>query len=258
MQLEKNILIGSVLALFSVLFLSGGIFFGQKYFKLQSTGSNLDAEVMKLTDTENRLLEVNPQTKKIDENLTTALTSFPSDPSVPFFMTQLEIAAKEAGLDVERLSFIKAESQNKSESVAKKPTSVPVAPGSAVSETVVSESTPSASVYEVAVNGVFKGSLVSLEKFLKAIETARRITAVKNIKIDEEKSSTGESIGFTISISFVSYYMPKAVIAGGDQKPAMSSEFNATINEISTYRYYGLSSIYAPVPATSSPTTTSP
>ena len=153
----KIIIIGIMLLVACVL-----AFFSWKSFsfwlKNKDSKDAILQEIETIKSRETSLKSLLPLALKIDTNLAIINTAIPEGVNIPGFMTQIESGALDAGLKVDRLSFVRSDTGS--------------------SKTKEKATTPT-----VSLSGSFSGNYESILKFFKMVEGARRITYSHDIKI---------------------------------------------------------------------------
>jgi hypothetical protein len=205
-----------LLGFINVLLVAGGAFFGNSYI-FGKRGFNTDVQKMeKLSEKEANLDQESSGGSFLAENYEISLSAIPVEPSVPLFMTQIEVAAKEAGLAVRRLSFVK-EGQSRDKN----------------------NKNDDGSVATITVNCVFGGDISSLAKYLSFLESSRRLVEVSNVRVNAEKSDKGEYADYEINLTVLGYYMPfKSLKDGEEVFPIDLKKEKGVIGEIASFRTY--------------------
>lgn len=237
MKIKLGLLVSFILILISL----GIGFLSFTFFKKISSNKNeikvVEEKLVELRKKEAELNELFGISDKIDTNLTLAYSSIPKDPEVPFFMKQVEQAAYDSGMLVERLTFTKSGNSNSG------------LPNQAETDTLGLE--------DIGVQGTFIGGYAETQRLLKSLENVRRITNISSVKLSVSTSSKGDSGGATlessVTIAVSAYYKNDPALAksaglsdsgevvGIDQvKDFRSGELLKVLNEIINYKEYSL------------------
>ena len=191
-------------------------FFGLRFFtywiKNKDSSNLILEEINQLSLKENSLKSLSALAPKIDANLRIVDTVITPQVDIPGFMTQIETVATDAGLKVDRLTFVRTDT-----SASEKVVAVPF----------------------VSLSGSFTGNYDSVLKFFKTVEGARRITYSHDIKVSAVVDK--ESVGvYSLNVALDGFYLlENTKLNQGSSGVDFRTKENAQlIDQISNLREY--------------------
>ncbi len=120
----------------------------------------------------------------VDENASLVHRVIPDEAAVPFLLTQIDLIAKEAGLEVTKMSYTYS---TPTKTTAPQPTSAEI---SESDETA--EKSPKYLIVDVLLGAT--GNLDQLQEFFNKIETSARYVDIDTFRFEAENEQDGEAV----------------------------------------------------------------